>query len=52
MEDYIKDKFARASTMKRKDKEFVGLGGTKNPDGMLNKMVDKIVREQLNFRQS
>ena len=52
MEDYIKDKFARASTMKRKNKEFVGLAGTRNPDNIVNKMVDKIVKEQLQFRNS
>ena len=43
MEDFIKDQLARANTIKRKDKNFVGLNGEKNPDNVLKKMVDKIV---------
>ena len=50
MEDYIKDQLARASTIKRSNKDFIGLKGEKNPDNVLKKMVDKIVREQMEFR--
>ena len=45
MEDFIKDQLSKASSIKRKSKDFVGLNGEKNPNNMLKKMVDKIVRE-------
>lgn len=52
MEDFIKDQLARASTIKRSNKNFVGINGDKNPNNIVKKMVDKIVREQMEYRNS
>ena len=45
MESFIKTKFHTAKNNTGTKKEFVGLRGEKNPDQLLKKMVDKIVKE-------
>ena len=47
MEDKIKEKFHIASHNKNSKMEFLGVDGNKNPDHVLQKMVDKLVKEQV-----